>query len=190
MISLRSRLRSFSEFWVYFRSNFRSKINKIFLAIQKNFQIFKIPNLTGRTPVQFSDSVVGETLVVFRMPVIRNNGQVGKTFLEIFGGNFNFSKFREAMNASCSRCNYPKKYFFFKFREKSKNRPRFGRPMFRRRLYFCTLLECLKFFLRCWYGTGRAYSTFKIFYKKTYFQLFDFGIVFLRITFYVSVSIN
>ena len=48
-------------------------------------------------------TVVGETLAVFRLPQIRKNGQcldgqVGKTFLEIFGGNHNFSKFREAKN--------------------------------------------------------------------------------------------
>ena len=41
-------------------------------------------------------TVVGETLAVFRLPQIRKNGQcldgqVGKTFLEIFGGNYNFS---------------------------------------------------------------------------------------------------
>ena len=41
-------------------------------------------------------TVVGETLAVFRLPQIRKNGQcldgqVGKTFLEIFGGNNNFS---------------------------------------------------------------------------------------------------
>ena len=48
-------------------------------------------------------TVVGETLVVFWLPQIWKNcqcldGQVGKTFLEIFGGNDNFLKFREAMN--------------------------------------------------------------------------------------------
>ena len=66
-------------------------------------------------------TVVGETLTVFRMPEIRKtgqclDGQVGKTFPEIFGRNFwqnfrqnfeqNFLKFREAMNASLFRCNY------------------------------------------------------------------------------------
>ena len=50
------------------------------------------------------DTVVGEALAVFRLPKIRKNcqcldGQVGKNFLEIFGGNYIFLKFREAMNA-------------------------------------------------------------------------------------------
>ena len=45
------------------------------------------------------------------MPEIRKtgqclDGQVGMTFLEIFGGNYDFLNFREAMNASFSRCKY------------------------------------------------------------------------------------
>ena len=43
-------------------------------------------------------------MAVFKWPQSRKtcqylDGQGGKTFLEIFGGNYNFSKFREAMNA-------------------------------------------------------------------------------------------
>ena len=50
------------------------------------------------------NTVVGETLAVFSWPRIRKtcqclNGQTEKTFLEIFGGNYKFLKFREAMNA-------------------------------------------------------------------------------------------
>ena len=53
--------------------------------------------------VKFS-TVVGETLAVFRLPQIRKNcqclnGQVGKTFLEISGGNYNFSEFREVFKS-------------------------------------------------------------------------------------------
>ena len=49
-------------------------------------------------------TVVGETLTVFSMPQIWKTGQclagqVDKTFLEIFVGNYNFLKFREALNA-------------------------------------------------------------------------------------------
>ena len=47
-------------------------------------------------------TVVGETLTVFSMPQIWKTGQcfaVDKTFLEIFVGNYNFLKFREAFNA-------------------------------------------------------------------------------------------
>ena len=49
------------------------------------------------------DTVVGETLAVFSLPQIRKtcqclDGQVDITFSEIFGGNYNFLKFR-AMNA-------------------------------------------------------------------------------------------
>ena len=49
-------------------------------------------------------TVVGETLAVFSLPRIRKtcqclDGQVDTTFSEIFGGNYNFLKFREAMNA-------------------------------------------------------------------------------------------
>ena len=51
-----------------------------------------------------SNTVVGETLAVFSLPQIRKtcqclDGQVDTTFSEIFGGNYNFLKFREAMNA-------------------------------------------------------------------------------------------
>ena len=57
-----------------------------------------------RKTLEFRNTVVGETLAVLTLPQIRKNcqcldGQVGKTFLEIFGGNYNFLKFREAMNA-------------------------------------------------------------------------------------------
>ena len=53
------------------------------------------------------NTVVGETLTVFSMPQIWKTGQclagqcfaVDKTFLEIFVGNYNFLKFREAFNA-------------------------------------------------------------------------------------------
>ena len=47
---------------------------------------------------------MGETLAVFSVPKIWKTGQclagqVGKTFLEIFGEHDDFLKFREAMNA-------------------------------------------------------------------------------------------
>ena len=47
--------------------------------------------------------MVGEALTVFSMPQIRKTGQclagqVDMTFLEIFVGNYNFLKFREALN--------------------------------------------------------------------------------------------
>jgi len=50
------------------------------------------------------NTVVGETLIILSMPQIWKTGQclagqVDKTFLEIFVGNYNFFKFREALNA-------------------------------------------------------------------------------------------
>ena len=48
-----------------------------------------------KTKEQTSDTVVGEKLAVFRMPQIRKtdkclDGQVGKTFLKICGGSYDF----------------------------------------------------------------------------------------------------
>ena len=60
---------------------------------------FKSPSTFVGPSLNPSDlnTVVGETLAVFRLPKIRKNcqcldGQVGKNFLEIFGGNYNFFK--------------------------------------------------------------------------------------------------
>ena len=61
-----------------------------------NIELFIIiqNHVIARTILQLY-TVVGETLAVFSLPQIQKNcqcldGQVDKTFLEMFGGNYNF----------------------------------------------------------------------------------------------------